>query len=222
MILWEQFLHDHEIKLKKCKPVIIAFCLFFALLLLLGSTNAWFTSQDALTNNLKNEAMKTFKVSVVDVFDNTPPQGDEIWNKRVGAVNLGEKPSFVRLLVTPVFVAQDGETALSAEFGSHVILEDLNTADWIDGGDGYYYYKHILSTNTSTDLMFLNKNLFNKVSILNPLPEIYKNANLKIEVKCEAVGIKEWDYRMGWWGSVNAPTNLGQKAVDDILEPLSH
>jgi hypothetical protein len=207
--------------LRKNKPFILLFCVMLALFLNLGSTGAWFTATDARTNSFTGDPRKDFNIGVVDVFDSDPPTSNLVWVKRVGAINYAKKAGFVRLLVMPAFLAADGETILPAEFGVHVLIEDLNTADWMAGGDGYYYYKHILEPGESTDEMSPKKNLFNAVSISDALGDEYDGAHLKIEVKCEAVGIRKWDYRMGWWGSVNTPTALGLSAVDALLAPLT-
>jgi len=208
-------------KLRKSRLLILSFCVLFSLTVLLGSTFSWFTAADSKTNNIYTDPMKDFKVIVVDIFDDTPPPPGDPWNKRVGAVNHAEKPGFVRLLVMPAIVAADGETLLPAEFGTHITIEDLNTTDWMYGGDGYYYYLHALLPGESTDTMSPRKNLFNTVKISDSLPAEYEDAHLKIEVKCEAVGIKQWDYRMGWWGNITAPSDANLKAVDDILSLLA-
>jgi len=220
-ILLKRFAASGVKMLHKNKRIILLFCVLFALAVLLGSTYSWFTSADSNTNILYTDPMKDFKITVVDVFDDTPQIPGDTWNKRVGAVNHAENPGFVRLLVIPTIVAADGETVLPAEFGTHVTIEDLNIIDWIYGEDGYYYYTHVLLSGESTDTMSPKKNLFNTVKVSSSLPAEYEDAHLKIEIKCEAVGIKQWDYRMGWWGIATAPGETNLKAVDDILALLA-
>jgi hypothetical protein len=206
--------------------LLLCFSALFAFLVVTGSTLAWFISVDSMVNNLHSPPAKGFSAALVDVFNPSPQQG-KTYTKRVGAVNQEGKPAFVRLLVIPTFVAADGETVLPAEFGTHVTLTGANLAtwsgskwsggDWADGGDGYYYYLHILPGNTSTDIGGLNQNLFNSVQVSSSLPAEYKNANLRIEVKCEAVGIEKWQYRTGWWGRDTAPANQVLSRIDTVL-----
>lgn len=214
-------------RLRKRKPVILALCILFALTLTLGITLAWFTSADSLVNRIiRGDLGGSFAITVVDKFTppTDPPGAGESFVKHVGAKNEGTLPGFVRLLVLPVFVSEDG-TLLPAEFGVHVIIKDWNTTDldpendWIDGGDGYFYYKHKLSPNENTDE--LGTNLFENVSLPETIPEGYENATLKIEVKCEAVGIDKWDYRMGWWGDADEPDDATLKTIDGILALLA-
>ena len=217
-------------RLRKCKPYIMAFCALFALFTLLGSTLAWFTTADTKVNSLETPPDKHFLVQAVDVFDKTP-DGHGIYAKRVGTANVSEKPGFVRLLVMASFmldpaVPGDPPTLLPATIGGEgsgamVIMTDFNAGGhWIDatdlgaGGDGYYYYTHILAPGRSTDVTDLNQNLFNTVRLAEGLPPEYEGARLMIEVKCEAVATRPADeYIKSWWDSDgNAP-----KSGDGVL-----
>lgn len=221
-------------RLRKCKPCILAFCILFAMLQLLGSTYTWFTAEDSVANFMETPPIKPFLVWAVDMFEPEPDEG--LYNKRVGAVNLEEKPAFVRLLVTPVFVVEpvnpgDPPTLLPATIGgpgsgAMVIMEDLNTdvgdGDWVDatdisgGGDGYFYYRHILEPGESTDPA---RNLFNTVTLAPSLPPGYDEAHLVIEVKCEAVGI--WpanEYVNSWWYGDVPPSGTPQRAAYELLQ----
>ena len=227
-------------RLRKCKPFILAGCVLFSLLMLFGSTLAWFTAADTVANNMKTPQEKGFMLDLVDVFDETP-DGNDVYSKRVGAANTEEKDAFVRLLVIPTIVidpAAPGGNALvlPAVLGTDVILQDLNTTDWIDctditdGGDGYFYYKYILEGKTSTDtsepaiagMTYLDKNLFGQVVISPELLEEYPTAHLRIEVKLEAVDIKPAsEYRLSWWnwdGTGANPLPAALLNVDSALQ----
>jgi len=214
--------------LRKAKPVILAGSIVLAVLLVLGGTLAWFTSADFVRNPLRRaEPALEFTVVEVDEFDPEPEDG--LYTKRVGAQNVGDIPAFVRLLVLPVFKLEDGgpqPTLLPAVLGTepgpvpadaNVIIEDFNLAtwngtawtggNWVDGGDGYYYYLNRLDPETSTDIDGLNENLFEHLRLV-AMPAGYENATLVIEVKCEALEVK--NYREGWWGIIGntpAPTD---------------
>jgi len=202
-------------RLRRAKPLIFVGCVLLAVLLLLGSTLAWFTAADAVLNPIRRkELAKNFEVVEVDVFPPDQDYGEDVV-KRVGAQNVGELPAFVRVLVLPVFIAQDGSLlpamlGKAGDPGVNVIVTDFNLAtwntatnqweggDWALGGDGYYYYLNRLEPETSTDVADLDKNLFNQLQLVMPMPAGYGDATLVIEIKCEAV--EPLNYREAWWG----------------------
>ena len=229
--------------LRRAKPVLFFGSLLLAVVLLLGSTMAWFISSDSVLNPMRREEpAKLFDVVEVDVF---PPGQDTstLMEKRVGAQNVGDLPAFVRLLVLPVFKAQDG-SLLPARLGvpgndpindppvppeANVIVTDLNLAswelpgqweggDWADGGDGYFYYLHRLDPGASTDA--LETNLFEHLQLVLPPPPGYENASLLIEVKSEAVD--PFLYRDAWWAIPNNATPASPPIPALLLDSLLH
>ena len=74
-------------------------------------------------------------------------------SKIVNVKNVGEHPAWVRVKVTKS-IKVDGKSQ-----DDSVLSLDLNTTEWIDGEDGYYYYKDILAPGTTTA-----EPLFTKVS----------------------------------------------------------
>jgi predicted ribosomally synthesized peptide with SipW-like signal peptide len=186
-----------------------------AVALLLGGTSAWFRSSNSVTNKFGTPQYQ-FDVPAVDEF--TPPSvplepGDQT-AKKVGAINRGDLPGFVRLLILPTVVAADKATVLPARIGNEIKIK-LNTTDWADGGDGYYYYLSKLPAGQSTP------DLFSEVGLASGLDGQYKGATLTVEVKCEAVDTRQWNYRIGWWGSDAAPTDTARLAVDTALNGLA-
>ncbi len=194
--------------------------MILALFILFGSTMAWFIATDGRLNPFATGAYR-FAVQAVDVFSkpSTPPNEGDILSKRVGSVNTGDYPAFVRLLVHPTILAADGMTILPASFGQEVIIRDLNTTDWTYGGDGYYYYLHKLDPGKSTTT--LGKDLFTLVQFAQGLDPIYNGATLQIEVKCESSDIKKWNYRQGWWKSTSAPVGAPLNAIDTALAAIA-
>ena len=222
--------HETRYRLNKCKPLILAFCVVFAAVAMLGSTFGWFTATDTRTNPMETPPDKFFSIQEVDVFDPDASLRD----KRVGAKNVGEKPGLVRLLVLPALmaapeIAGDPPKLLPVSIGppgsgAMVIMLDYNGGDWIDatdpatGGDGYFYFRHILAPGETTDRA---RNLFNEVTVASPLPEGYEDAQLVIQVKCEAVGIKPADtYITTWWNGHIPPNTAGNtlRQVHDALQ----
>ncbi|MDR0356815.1 MAG: hypothetical protein LBH63_00330 [Clostridiales Family XIII bacterium] len=197
------------------RALLPIFSVVLSACLLLGSTYAWLRASDSVTNRI-HAPQYLFDVPVFDAF--VPPSepikpGDDPFEKKVGAENRGDLPGFVRLLALPTVVAADGLTVLPARMGEEIVA-DINTADWVDGGDGYYYYLKKLPAKESTT------RLFTGIRLAENLDARYKRASLKIEVKCEAAGTGGLDYRMGWWGSEAPPSDAKLLAVDNVLREL--
>jgi hypothetical protein len=192
--------------------IILPLSAVLSIALMLTGTFAWLKASDSVNNQFKLPQFQ-FDIPAVDIF--APPvnpmnPGDDPVEKWVGAVNNGDLPGFVRLLAFPAIVASDGLTALPAYFGAEIIA-DLNTTDWADGGDGYYYYLNKLPAGQSAP------NLFTGIRLAAGLDNSYKDASLTIEIKCEAIDTKKWNYRIGWWGSDTVPSGA-LAAVDQVLQ----
>ena len=202
------------VRIHKQRWIILAFCVVLSLVLVLGITFAWFTSSDEKKNPFKTP---DFPFSIVITEEFTPPgtvdPGESI-PKVVKVTNTGELPGFVRVLVLTEIIGQDG-TVLPGNAPTQFTFEGMNTTDWKDGGDGYYYYMNQLKPGD------VSPELFTGVKIDAGLGDEYKNAGMKIEVKLEAVEIAKWKYREGWWGSNSAPSAPQLVAVDNALSALA-
>ena len=204
-------------RLNSLKPIIMAFAVLFAFLMILGSTLAWFTAADNKLNEMiKRSADGDFSIVLADDFDPPePPAPGETFLKTVGAENVGKKPGFVRLLVIPVMIAEDGKTVLPATLGTAstdtVIITDMGNKWIYCPEDGYYYYIDRIDPGMSS------QDLFTALELGDPLDSEYKNATLKIEVKCEAAGLE--NYRSSWWDlSDNAAAGAPWNVIDFALQ----
>ncbi|MDR1806068.1 MAG: hypothetical protein LBQ80_04790 [Clostridium sp.] len=209
-------------KRRLIKPLILLVCAVYCLTMLLGGTFAWFSFSDEKTETIFTPGpAASINIGLVDVFPPGETKPGESRVKRVGAQNMTNTAVFVRLLVLPCIVADDG-TLLPAEIGEQLLLDDLNTADWYDGGDGYYYYRHVLKSGESTDSA---KNLFNSVSVAASLPDAYKGARLTIDVRCDSVEARKYAYRVAWWQDSNTDEQSAQSdklaAIDAELAALA-
>jgi alternate signal-mediated exported protein len=100
------------------KGIMLLVTVVAGLLIVLGSTFAWVTSQSGKANQFHTNS-KYFKVDVVDVFNpKNPWNGSDPTsassNKTVGAQNYGNMPAFVRIMAQPVMLTADG-TPLPAQ-----------------------------------------------------------------------------------------------------------
>lgn len=191
------------------KTTIFLFCMLISTLLVVSGAFSWFFATDSKTNTFIS-SQKDFKIDVVDIFQppTTPTNPGDVVEKTVGAKNNGSLPGFVRLMILPTIIAKDGKTPLAANIGSEIFL-DIDTLNWKYGDDGYFYYLDVLNPGEEAE------SLFTKVILASDLGMEYTNSTLKIEVKCEAVGVRKWEYRESFWGSQSAPGGA-LKQIDDI------
>lgn len=119
-----------------------------------------------------------------------------------------------------LFVKNDGDTDMFIRALVHPTLEDskgyqlvLNkksliptlSPDWMDGKDGYYYYK---------------KNLISKTTTLSPIFKSFDTTQLKeadtltLHIKVEAITSKGTTYRKAWWNGVEPSSTELSSLVD--------
>lgn len=97
-------------------------------------------------------------------------------DKKVTVTNDGTSPAWVRARVAIRVVAADGNTPLDAD---QVSVDYKN--GWLDGGDGYYYYKQPLAVGAETTP------LFEKVKFEATMPNSYQGCTVKVDVYVQAV-----------------------------------
>lgn len=96
-----------------------------------------------------------------------------IVSKKVSVQNIGAHPFWVRIKLKNSI----DDTTLSAD-----IMElDINKTDWIDGGDGFYYYKSPVAPGAETE------KLFSQVKIAGSADNAYLGKELKLTVCAYAV-----------------------------------
>lgn len=117
---------------KKDKKVLIG-ALGIAAVIAAGSTFAWFTSSDEVTNRLTASA--DYGVSITETF--TPPNNDwlpgQTIKKEVSAVNTGNVDAFVRMDLTHVIsgkVLDPAGVAIAATIPENAVKIDTNKANW--------------------------------------------------------------------------------------------
>ncbi|OEG12522.1 hypothetical protein BCR25_06970 [Enterococcus termitis] len=180
-------------------------------------TYAALTGQDSKENNFK---IADFKTSIEEDFQPSKKfEADIDYKKIVRVKNDGEDLAFVRVLVSPVITTKDTMTnqtiLLPATMnGSAPVLSiDFNDVDWIDGQDGFYYYKQALKTGEKTSSLF-EKVRMNSQSI----DTNYTGAILTFELKVESVNTTAYAYRDAWWNG-QKPTVGVLLPIDQVLEP---
>ena len=110
--------------------------------------------------------------------ENFPKEGVSVLpgavvSKKVSVQNTGGHPFWLRVRL---------DSGVNDEVLSPNVMElDLNLDDWIDGGDGFYYYKTEVQPGTETE------KLFTEVKIADDVDTSYLNKTLELTVAAYAV-----------------------------------
>lgn len=209
-------------KLKRHRRLYLGLALVCVLLLIGGSylVYAAMTATDREENDFRIGQVET-RIDEIFDEDTTEIPIDTSIRKEVRIQNTGTIKQFMRVMVLPevrTSIVGDGqnEQVLPLVIGTDLELEEMATADWIDGGDGYYYYiREAVEPGKYTSY------LFETVKLSDQLADRYHNANLSITLKVETINCAEFTYRDAWWQGTTpseAPLNTVDDALDDKTE----
>ena len=139
-------------KFKKLKKKPLIFLLALIAIGVVGTTFAYYYTEIAIPNQFK--AM-TYNVTIEEEFNNT-------WGtKKVSFVNNEETntPVVLRINYNELWRKEVNGVKLSLDNnvnGTNVVTKNWTTAftsDFIDGGDGWYYYKKTLNAEESVQVL---------------------------------------------------------------------
>lgn len=191
---------------------------FSCLLLLIGGSYLVYAAMTATDREENDFRVGQVEMSIVEDFEvRTEVPKDFSVKKEVSIKNNGSINQFVRVMVSPQVQAEiagdaQNKQILPLKIGTDLILEEMTTSDWLDGGDGYYYYiKEAVKPGKETS------ELFKKVKLSDQLRDRYHDAKLSIILKAETINCAEFAYRDAWWQG-NTPTTAPLKDVDDALK----
>lgn len=137
-------------------------------------------------------------------------------DKEITVKNNGTINQFIRVMVLPEVKAEvagdpSNKQVLSLVIGTDLILENLNTTDWRDGGDGYYYYiKEAVEPGDPTST------LFDSIKLSNSISDQYHNADFSLSLKVETINCNATAYRQAWWQG-ETPTEEPLLSIDTAL-----
>lgn len=128
-------------KKKKRRPAGITACCGICVLILFcaaSGTSAYLTDHEERINQITAGYNET---GTEEEFPTpTPTAPGETIVKKVRVQNRGAVPCYIRI-------------SLAVSEGS-VSLEGLNTTEWTNGKDGYYYYRNVVEPGGSTEDLF--------------------------------------------------------------------
>jgi alternate signal-mediated exported protein len=172
-------------------------------LLSIGGTMAWFTNSDQISNVFETGSIGVeIKENQSDGdqwvtegldFENFLP-GDDV-TKRAKFENTGLSDGYLRVKVTPAWLKTvDGiETVDQSLDATKAVINYINTTDWKQIGD-YYYYLHLLNDGQETSELF-NQVSFEKAAGITGdalfteanTDNKYQGAKLKITIDAQMV-----------------------------------
>lgn len=140
--------------MNKKKVLVLAVSVCLVAILAIGGTLAYFTDKDSATN--------TFTVGNVDItltepnWEGTGSQDapevypGEALAKDPTVKNVGANPCFVRIKVTGLdCLGNAGMITYRTDYVANKLGDN-----WVDGGDGYFYYNKVLEAGKTTDALF--------------------------------------------------------------------
>lgn len=190
--------------MKKKGKILLSIGTFLLLLIvwMVGNTNAAPKAED------KKEAqtyLGDLKIDVVDTGNIGNLTVNTAQARKIELKNDGQTSQFVRVMILPVFVDDSG---VLQEIKLSDLAVDLNTTNWKDGGDGYFYFLDILKANATTS------SVFTQIKV----PGSFGKGQLSLHVKAEAITAGGNQYRQAFWNSTAAQTVEPLLSIDNTLD----
>lgn len=172
-------------KLKNIKKKPLIFILAILVLGIVGGTFAYYYSEIAISNEFKT---LTYNVQIEEEFNKT-------WGtKKVSFVNkeATNTPVVLRINYNESWRKEVNGTKLSLDNnvnGENAVTKNWTTAftnDFIEGDDGWYYYKKTLNAKKSVQVLesiALNEDLIST----SPYYEEYKDYDYELDFNFEAI-----------------------------------
>ncbi|MEO1768823.1 MULTISPECIES: hypothetical protein [Enterococcus] len=203
---------------RKARRTLYLVIAFSCLLLLIGGSYLVYAAMTATDREENDFRVGQVETKIIEDFEfRTEIPKDVSIKKEVSIKNTGTINQFIRVMVSPQVQAEiagdiQNKQILPLKIGTDLILEEMTASDWLDGGDGYYYYiKEAVKPGKETS------ELFKKVKLSDQLRDQYHGSKLMIILKAETINCAEFAYRDSWWQG-NTPTTGSLKDVDDALK----
>lgn len=186
---------------KHKKLLTISLCTVLAASITAVGVTAYLTSKPAKAVNTMNIA--TTSTTIEEKFDGTVKSNVKIKND-------GTMSVFIRVKLVPTWQDKNGNPA-----AKKAALSDLKITwgdnfkdNWIDGSNGYYYYKSKVAPNTET------AELIKEAVIADSSKPQLKNYELNLNVLAESIqGDPKEAVKNAWGYNVGADGNLTEGAV---------
>ncbi|MCL2300519.1 MAG: hypothetical protein FWC27_10295 [Firmicutes bacterium] len=200
-------------RVKYCAVALAAAAAVLSAGFAVRGTLAWLNHSDSKSNGI-GIMQYMFSNHIREDFEppaaGTSLTGGQEVKKESWVANDGDIPAFVRVKVFPVLTSPDGLLHFEAQFGKQLRFAGLS-ADWMYGGDGYYYYLGVVPPGETTPP------LFEKIELDEDVVT-YSDAVLTVTLIAETVETRKWHYRDAWWENTVAGSRT---AVDSVLSAFA-
>lgn len=197
-----------------------------------GTTSAYFISEDRVTNNFQNGDVD---IEIEEPNFNPPNSGWSGWkvDKEVQVKNESTVPILVRVSITPSwsndkegnspFLGNISENVVKLNFNKENLITDSNKIvpkSWIQGNDGYYYYTSALEIEDETNeeknktsaLLQSIEATINAETVGEDFVSLYEDKYLQVDVKSEAIQISDKSYEKLW--------NINDETISGLLDKI--
>ena len=156
----------------------------------IGGTSAFFVTSDRAHNVITTDGVSIDLIESTDRvgvdgrsipftnIDNAMPGGT--YSKIPQVKNTDHGDVWVRILVKNSVKNADGAVVPAP---NDAITANYNTHNWLNGGDGYYYYYRALKAGETTEP------LFTEVSLSKGLATTFADASFNIELTAQGVQV---------------------------------
>lgn len=164
------------------RKILLASVVAILLALTVGGTFAFFTSEDKAhnvitTGNVKIDLLEWADPERTEEFKNVENIMPGTTVTKIAEVkNVGKGEAWIRVAVNKYVQTEDGTVA-----DTDLIKLDINTTEWIDGGDGYYYYTLPVKPGEVTTPIFTT------VTFEAAMGNEYQNSAAHVKVDAQAV-----------------------------------
>lgn len=223
--------------MKKKIFIPLATIAFFLIGIRVGTTSAYFISEDKVTNNFENANVD---IEVDEEFEEPNNWIGTKVDKVVRVENKSTVPVLVRVSITPSwsndkdgnepFLGNISESVIKLNFedtnGNSNLTNSIDVAKkWIKGNDGYYYYTSALEIEDEMDseknktsvLLESVQAIINESTVGEEFVNLYADKYLQVDVKSEAIQISEKSYVDIWNITDKNIISLLDKIVDDNI-----
>ena len=103
--------------------------------------------------------------------------------------NVGTQPEYVRARLHMTSVAPDGSSAdASGSVAFHVNAGE--GSPWIDGGDGWYYYRGLAGRGGTLDPGAMTESLMDSLRFVGDYHDAARGGSFKLDIDVQAVQAK--------------------------------
>lgn len=117
--------------------------------------------------------------------------GKEIPYRGVAVSNIGSSPAWVRVKATTVIISKDGtELSNKIDGTDEYVIQYKLSENWIDGQDGFYYYKYPVNSSSVENEASVTDHLIQGIKVSPKMGNGYQGCEVHITVSAQAVQSK--------------------------------